>query len=60
MYTMELVWIMSKYRACSLEVIEKLLATPTIKRHVGANERLQSIITEWREKESSQVDVQQV
>ena len=38
-YTVEFVWIMAKYQACSRANIEQLLRTPTIKRvtegHVG-------------------------
>jgi hypothetical protein len=48
-YSIEFVWIMSKYRACSLEVVKRLLGTPTMKRHIGANERLQTMIKNWRD-----------
>jgi hypothetical protein len=51
-YVAELAWIMAKYRACSLDVIKRLLGTPTMKRHVGGNGRLQAIIEDWR-KESA-------
>ncbi len=34
-YTVEFVWIMAKYQACSQYVIEQLLRTPSIKKHVG-------------------------
>ncbi|MGB3398983.1 MAG: ankyrin repeat domain-containing protein [Candidatus Deferrimicrobiaceae bacterium] len=34
-YTVEFVWIMSKYNGCSRETIEQLLRTPTIHRHVA-------------------------
>lgn len=34
-YTVEFVWIMAKYQACSRSVIEQLLRTPSIKKHVG-------------------------
>tara|TARA_R100001132_G_scaffold10032_2_gene9592 strand:- start:158 stop:322 length:165 start_codon:yes stop_codon:yes gene_type:complete len=32
-YTIEFVWIMSKYQACSKSDIKTLLKTPTIKKH---------------------------
>lgn len=36
-YTIEFVWIMSKYKACALEPIQSLLSTPTIKSHTVAH-----------------------
>jgi hypothetical protein len=33
-YTVEFVWIMAKYQTCSRSVIEQLLRTPSITRHV--------------------------
>jgi hypothetical protein len=33
-YTVEFVWIMAKYQACSQPVIAQLLRTPTITKHV--------------------------
>jgi hypothetical protein len=32
-YSVEFVWIMAKYKACSRQVIDQLLRTPTMKRH---------------------------
>jgi hypothetical protein len=34
-YTVEFVWIMSRYNGCSRETIEQLLRTPTIRRHIA-------------------------
>ena len=34
-YTVELVWIMSKYKSCSRNALEQLLKTPTIRKHVA-------------------------
>lgn len=34
-YTVEFVWIMSKYNSCSRESIEQLLKTPTIRKHTA-------------------------
>ena len=34
-YTVEFVWIMAKYQACSRPTIEQLLRTPTITKHVA-------------------------
>ncbi len=40
-YTVEFVWIMAKYQACSQPVISQLLRTPTITKHVASfRERL--------------------
>jgi hypothetical protein len=35
-YTVEFVWLMAKYRACSQPVIMQLLRTPTITKHVAS------------------------
>ena len=37
-YTVEFVWIMSKYDGCSRETIEQLLRTPTIRRHIAKHQ----------------------
>ena len=34
-YTVEFVWIMAKYQACSQPVIAQLLRTPTITKHMA-------------------------
>ena len=34
-YTVELVWIMSKYNSCSRASLEQLLKAPTIRKHVA-------------------------
>jgi len=49
-YTIEFVWIMSKYKACSREAVEQLLRTPTIKKHTfGHRDRLQELVSEWNQ-----------
>ncbi len=47
-YTVEFVWIMAKHRACTLESVQELLRTPTIKAHTaGHRERLQEMLASW-------------
>lgn len=47
-YTVEFVWIMSRYRGCTREHIEQLLRTPTIKRHTADHQpRLQELLATW-------------
>ena len=47
-YTIEFVWIMSKYQGCSREAVEQLLRTPTIKRHTSSHRgRLEELVSEW-------------
>ncbi len=47
-YTMEFIWIMSKYKACTKEVIQDLLRTPSMKQHLVKNaERLQQLMSKW-------------
>ncbi len=49
-YTVEFVWIMSKFRACAFETIQELLRTPTMKAHTAAHRaRIQEIIAGWSE-----------
>lgn len=44
-YTVEFVWIMAKYQACSKASVERLLRTPTIKRVTGGHaERLRELV----------------
>jgi hypothetical protein len=44
-YTVEFVWIMAKYQACSQPAIAQLLHTPTITKHVsGFSERLAELM----------------
>ncbi len=46
-YTVEFVWIMSKYQACSLESLKQLLKTPAIRRHVKRQlERIDELISD--------------
>jgi len=47
-YTVELVWIMSKYNSCSRASLEQLLKTPTIRKHV-ANQlpRINELLNEF-------------
>jgi hypothetical protein len=47
-YTVEFVWIMAKYQACSKEHVEALLRTPTIKRHTSKHrQRLAELVKAW-------------
>ena len=47
-YTVEFVWIMAKYHACSRESLEQLLRTPTIKKVTsGYAGRLRELIATW-------------
>jgi hypothetical protein len=47
-YTMEFVWIMSKYCACELAPITELLGTPTMKTHTANHRpRLSQILERW-------------
>ncbi len=48
-YTVEFIWIMSKYKACTRDAIEELISTPTIKRHVSEHvRRVHEIMSAWR------------
>jgi ankyrin repeat protein len=47
-YTVEFVWIMSKYQATNLEHIQSLLGTPTMKKHIAAyRPRIQEFLAAW-------------
>jgi hypothetical protein len=47
-YAVEFIWIMSKYQACTPDVVQALLSTPTIKRKVsGYSKRVQEIMSTW-------------
>jgi hypothetical protein len=47
-YTVELIWIMSKYDGCSREDIEQLLRTPAIRRHVAKYQsRIDEMLNEF-------------
>lgn len=54
-YTIEFVWIMSKYQAAELSTVEKLLSTPTIKRHLARSDRAFDILKKWRELSTKQM-----
>jgi hypothetical protein len=50
-YTVEFVWIMSKYQATTLEYIQSLLGTPTMKKHIAAyRPRIQEFLAAWEPK----------
>jgi hypothetical protein len=50
-YTVEFVWIMSKYQATSMEYIQSLLGTPTMKKHIAAyRPRIQELLDAWEPK----------
>lgn len=47
-YTVEFVWIMSKYKACSKDAIEGLLRTPSIKSLIsGHSQRVNELLSRW-------------
>jgi hypothetical protein len=47
-YTLEFLWIMSKYDASSLESCRQLIASPSMKRHLAKNrDRVQQILAKW-------------
>lgn len=47
-YTVEVVWIMSKYNACSLADLRELIRTPAIKAHIRPlSERIQQLLESW-------------
>lgn len=47
-YTMEFVWIMSKYKACSKNTVEKLLNNPKMKNHMSKQlVQLGKLIAPW-------------
>ncbi|MEX0652531.1 MAG: ankyrin repeat domain-containing protein [Phycisphaeraceae bacterium] len=47
-YTIEFVWIMGKYQACTVECVNDLLRTPAMKSHTAAyRARLQEILALW-------------
>ena len=47
-YTVELVWIMSKYNGCSRETIAQLLRTPTIRRYVATYQaRIEELLKDF-------------
>jgi hypothetical protein len=50
-YTIEFVWIMSKYNACSLDTMEHLLRTPAIRRHIAEyQQRIQELLKDFPQK----------
>jgi hypothetical protein len=47
-YTVEFVWIMSKYKACPKDAIENLLRTSSIKSLIsGHNQRVNELLSRW-------------
>jgi len=47
-YTVEFVWLMSKYRACELSSVQELLRTPSIKAHMKLHRaRLDELLATW-------------
>jgi hypothetical protein len=52
-YTVEFIWIMSRYNACNIEHCHQLLSTPAMKAHTSARrERIQEILAEWPEEKA--------
>lgn len=47
-YTVEFIWIMAKYKACSLEHIQDLIRTPAIKGHIKSHSaRVEELLAGW-------------
>ncbi len=47
-YTLEFVWIMSKFRACEKEAIVELVRTPSMKAHLRRHDaRLKQLLARW-------------
>jgi hypothetical protein len=52
-YTVEFVWLMSKFKACSREQVQALIGSPTMKRHIAQHgQRLHELLSSWKENES--------
>ena len=52
-YTIEFVWIMSKYNACSREDIEQLIRTPAIRRHIAKHQsRINELLEDFHFEEN--------
>ncbi len=46
-YTVEFVWILSRYKACSRKAVEQLLRTPAIKKHASRfQDRLAELVSD--------------
>ena len=53
-YTVEFVWIMSKYNACSRENIEQLIRTPAIRRLIAKHQsRINELLEDFHFEENS-------
>jgi hypothetical protein len=49
-YTVEFLWIMSRYNACNLESCQQLVSTPAMKSHIARHrERISQILAAWPE-----------
>ncbi|MBA3484340.1 MAG: hypothetical protein H0T51_21260 [Pirellulales bacterium] len=47
-YTVEFMWIIGKYKACSRDAILELLHTPSMRTHVGEHEpRIRELLAAW-------------
>ena len=57
-YTAETVWIMTKYRVCSPEVLRILLRTPTIRAHTYEHSLRMHRMIDQMEQASASVDLQ--
>jgi hypothetical protein len=44
-YTVEFIWIMSSYKSCSHDDIERILHTPTIKRLISKHQNRNSLVS---------------
>jgi hypothetical protein len=54
-YTLEFVWIMSKYKSCDLPPVKELLGTPTMKAHTAPKrDRLMQFLSAWDEADNEE------
>lgn len=48
-FTLEFIWIMSKYQACNKECVDQLLRTPKLKSHLSQHrEQLSKLLASWK------------
>ncbi len=53
-YILEFIWIMGKFQSCTKEVIQDLIRTPSMKRHLSTKtKRLTELLKAWEVSEGS-------
>lgn len=56
-FTLEFIWIMSKYQACSKECVEQLLRTPKVKSLLSKHrEQLTKLLASWNVQANASID----